>query len=1115
MNKKGERIDAETLDNLYELFPAFRLSNHDADVLYMTTDKWLLPVKSFPKDINFSSASEGNRHMLIIDEMDRQAGKIRNRLLQSHELMLIKRLKTAVSAGRVHQLESSPVVDGVAEIMTDAIEAVREAREKCLLEYSYDFDFSSGDSEEAQLFQSPGHTQAIVVDGSGRNDAKPTSKKDRKAIVLNKATDNDRTINVFEAVPDPKGEVSNQDFIDVIEMLDKTLKSFLLSLKGAVFEIVKNSRENPPYDLTIPAAVRILVSQYSLVGFEEDILNTIFKGVPKTDPGDVNKRPALSNSFHKNGFNHYHVTRKNASSITVETMKYGLEMSATGIIENIVKRGCEVVGISATLDSGTVVHDFDHDYLREVLGKKYLETSKEQAKTIYDFYCQRRAYDENGVKVRVEYFEESREIVREHFDSEIEMKTDFLKMCRLPDTSGDAESDTIEYRISKVSKLLQAIKKFIEVPKFDARYMICFASRGIGGVKAEEEFLKKVCRKYADDAGVGVEVFCNLNAAKLKSGEMDKIHEILTNTGKKVIILTSYASLGAGKNPDYKPEQPADIKRLIPVDNYLDKYGNGIPNSGKADVDTVYVDLPTHMFPSFSDGTIGISTPFRMSLIYSIISMEEAGMVTPRHAYMWAKSCLECDSKDVLMKSLNSAYMSSRENHLTFGNSVDYIAAVRSVIEQAVGRTARTANKRKVIRIFGEDKLISIIRKDDRPIEFMSHEYRAMIKKTERITGGATKAPLSRLSKSESLKVAASSDNLRASDDMMSKVYEINKIGRHVQAKSGLLIKEVADGIGSAENYHEAIEVVQNAKEKAADEYLYHIKPNLWRKVTNDIEEKVGFEFDEKAVARVSRGLHKAGDRLIAASREIVDEWERWRHYVLTKPTSKSKPSLFSGFYIEVPENQANTKSYRYFGKPEKPFSYRFFDSLGGSCYQVNEKVAKLKKILSNPHVSAHFKKNGFVTEWEIGRFMLAPVIFTNIYRPALAEQACEAILASKGFKIDPLEIGLEEKFDFIISDRDGNRAYVDVKFWNAPALPKTYIKKKINYLIDQTDIKKFIFLNMFYEEGQTVDYRESDALTIQHDRSKAPVMVVPGIMCGTTGRVVHIKEISNFIKRK
>ena len=230
----------------------------------------------------------------------------------------------------------------------------------------------------------------------------------------------------------------------------------------------------------------------------------------------MNKRQALSNSFHKNGFNHYHLTRKNASSITVETMKYGLEMSATGIIENIVKRGCEVVGISATLDSGTVVHDFDHDYLREVLGKKYLETSKEQAKTIYDFYCQRRAYDENGVKVRVEYFEESREIVGEHFDSEIEMKTDFLKMCRLPDTSGDAESDTIEYRISKVSKLLQAIKKFIEVPKFDARYMICFASRGIGGVKAEEEFLEKVCRKYADDAGVDIEVFCNLNAAKAK-----------------------------------------------------------------------------------------------------------------------------------------------------------------------------------------------------------------------------------------------------------------------------------------------------------------------------------------------------------------------------------------------------------------------------------------------------------------------------------------------------------------------------------------------------------------------------------------------------------------------
>ena len=86
--------------------------------------------------------------------------------------------------------------------------------------------------------------------------------------------------------------------------------------------------------------------------------------------------------------------------------------------------------------------------------------------------------------------------------------------------------------------------------------------------------------------------------------------------------------------------------------------------------------------------------------------------------------------------------------------------------------------------------------------------------------------------------------------------------------------------------------------------------------------------------------------------------------------------------------------------------------------------------LLSSYNVRQRFIEKGFATSFEANECIILPVVFQNIYKGAIGEQAGKAILEAHGIKLkeitDPTKF---EKFDFVCEKN--NNVYIDFKNWS------------------------------------------------------------------------------------
>lgn len=674
------------------LLPGDRVRRGEAHVVFMTTHKFLAGYQT--SRYRVKPIRDIQNALLIIDEVDKQNEVILQVMVEQKAKDLIRVMRTLHANLQQHKLEKSQKYEKIECLFEPLKQRLGEFSTRWGMQFAFDTDGETLADEPVRLFSD-----------------RTTTHVHSTNYTLKLTTDSDRQKNIIESVRSEElisRLAANQRLSRFVNEADRLFRRFIGVMRSAVWQYLKNiaatdfQKTSKSVDGSIQEAVMSLLTHFNLDEFSEDIFAAFDAQLRYSEQsrfGHQQRRMALR-SYHDNGFKCVDVGLNDGTSDTVNCMYTSLPISPTGLLARMVESGAKIIGISATATSPTVIKNFDQEYLKRRLGEKYIELSSRQRQAVYDYYSRRRNYEAAGIAIQVDALNAQVSVVSDAIAVVEGVPTRKPAAVLSAWLSQDVDQDHV---IGWVSKLLQAIRQFAQSPH--GRYMVALHNRTISQAKFPRfvEFLERFASHCAEQSGASVQVFSGLDAQAMHDGFFEKVQKHLSSTTDKVIVLSAFSSMGEGKNPDYPVDTEEDRHSLRWV-------GEGPPTTDiRTDIDTLYLERPTHQL--FSD----TENPYRSRLLlfHQIMCLQEAGWISPNDAYSW----------------VNSALRSSRaeSNLQRYHKTGDYPWAVRKVIEQAVGRMARTAFKRPEIRLLIDADLVPILADDHRPRDLLSHEYYELV----------------------------------------------------------------------------------------------------------------------------------------------------------------------------------------------------------------------------------------------------------------------------------------------------------------------------------------------------------------------------------------------------
>lgn len=682
----------ELLRDLDLLIPGDRLRRGEAHVVFMTTSKFLAGYQT--SRYRAKPIRDIHNAILIIDEIDKQNEVILQAMVEQQAKDLIRVIRTLHVNLQQYRLEKSKKYENIEILFEVLKERLNEFSDRWGMQFAFDTDGENLADEPVRIFSD-----------------RTTTHVHSTSYILKLTTDKDRQKNIIKSTHSKEllsKSGADQRLSRFVNEADRLYRSFIHVMRRAVWQYLRNisaedfQKASRSVDGTIQEAVMSLLTHFNLAEFSDDIFAAFdaqLRYSEQSRQGLQNRRMALR-SYHDNGFKCVDVGLNEGTSDTVNCMYTSLPLSPTGLLARMVESGAKIIGISATAASPTVIKNFDQEYLKRRLGSQYIELSPQQRRTVYDYYSRRRNYEAAGVSIRVDFVDEQLSIVRDAIAAVTGIHPRKPASVLSTWLSLDTEQDHV---IVWVSKLLQAIQQFVDSPH--GRYMVALHNRTISKAKFPQfiEFLEKFVDCCGQQAGIPVKLFSGLDAQAMNDGYFEEIQQHLLSTTDKVIVLSAYSSMGEGKNPDYPVSKEEDQRSLRWVGE-----GGSAPEI-RADIDTLYLERPTHQL--FSD----MENPYksRLLLFHQIMCLQEAGWISPKDAYDWVSN------------ALRGSY--PQRDLQRYHKTGDYPWAVRKVIEQAVGRMARTAFKRPEIRLLIDAELVPILSDDHRPRDLLSHEYYELV----------------------------------------------------------------------------------------------------------------------------------------------------------------------------------------------------------------------------------------------------------------------------------------------------------------------------------------------------------------------------------------------------
>lgn len=520
---------------------------------------------------------------------------------------------------------------------------------------------------------------------------------------------NNRLSNVFD-------QNDNQVNMEIVKYdSPNTQNNESINLVGAIFSINKFLLHLRTYFLKVTQKVihRELkqTSDLEIRKTPEDILSSIM-GVYKLNPRQVEimlediyfsksqKRKAEitpgMDSFYEFGLKTIFLENRLSNAYVTEFNTYNVWNTPESIILSLCANN-HVIGLSATGTIQSNLVNYDLFYLQKQLGKRYADAS--------DFFTDEtkekiKILDESYVKNNVDINVKTTEDVKQLATSDVigdqgKLKNQLEKVLKLD--PGVIKNIARELSVLDINDF--ALKRYLEIIK--AMYIflkdsslesfLCLTQKG---VKKDDHYLRRstlekifnqLKSEFNYKSTVGFEVLVGKNFENNKKRILSKLE-----SGEKIFLMSTYATLGDGQNLQYKPNNTDNLIQIVDSDFS----SNEDQRFNKKDFDGIYLGEVTFI----TENLISDNFDLRNFLNYLIqieylVNGYEISQNEERELLKIGMHRISSNQVDDLIKNISlKEKISSRR------------AALITVV-QAVGRLTRTFLKNKVQILISYDLL--------------------------------------------------------------------------------------------------------------------------------------------------------------------------------------------------------------------------------------------------------------------------------------------------------------------------------------------------------------------------------------------------------------------------
>jgi len=454
---------------------------------------------------------------------------------------------------------------------------------------------------------------------------------------------------------------------EINEVINNVYGSIVYFIKGCAIitsNLYKKNNKIIWYEISdaigsVLQAFRISKEDKSFDFLYNSILNDYLLNVNKK------KKSQECASFYERGFRFFDFIDENDVSLNTIIGMTQLKNTPESYMVSLCNK-MKVIGMSATGQMETVLGNFDLNYIRNKLGKNYYNFAKEDIKNVdkeVNYFI-----SSNSSNTIIEVIPDHKlEKLNEIFEDS-EYAIDLIG--EIKNTLKNYDEKENYYEI-KMIKILLSINDFI-FNKPDQRALLILLNRSFSDEEDVKIFKKSVIEKYKRYIVFEhPELKNKINDVYIGSKNYEsKVEEYsnLIKQGNKVILISTYQSVGAGLNLQYEF------------------------NGEKCDIDCLYLEIPTNILTYFKFDEEIENKQFMMYL-YQICAMEEFGDIS-------------YDDKQKLIK--NAFFKKEKiQKHYQIDNkkykSIENCAV--SYLIQGVGRVCRVRNKTRDTFIYIDSEI--------------------------------------------------------------------------------------------------------------------------------------------------------------------------------------------------------------------------------------------------------------------------------------------------------------------------------------------------------------------------------------------------------------------------
>lgn len=443
------------------------------------------------------------------------------------------------------------------------------------------------------------------------------------------------------------------------------------------YRALKRERKQGEYNITPESSIRTTLAELGVYGMMQNYLTYNIMLSKRGGSVDYRINDALDSSVYEKGFRYYHILDNDNYDTQSRINCVAFHDSPEKFLIRLMER-TKVVGVSASAKLPTVLANYDLDYIKKVRGELVYAISEQDERRLRNefeksivhhknaqIYCMPVGFEENLSTEAKEVYQKIKKEVYQKIKSVLNFK---------------------EYQQERFLCFAEVVDRFFREKSIKS--LLFFANaKGYEYDVDGQNYLKNYFEGIKDAYNACAEIYFLNGNNDVFERRKEKALQALRE-GKKVLVVTTYGSMGAGQNIHYAFNSE--------IEDDLVRTNELLHNSTHKDFDAIYLEKPSHVIVNTVNG-FGSDEEF-IEYIFQIKFLQEVGDLKVKEAEERI-----CDAFKIL-----EGRGGHRKPHPK--ESSHFNMAYAKIALQAIGRICRTGNKRSKIYIFYQESFAERIK---------------------------------------------------------------------------------------------------------------------------------------------------------------------------------------------------------------------------------------------------------------------------------------------------------------------------------------------------------------------------------------------------------------------